>query len=139
GGTALVTENQYLQIGDELGLLGLGLYVSVLIMGLRRLGTRRYLRAAHMFVPGGTASVVSATMVGIVFLQPFIFLQVSWIFFALLGLAVSVAEDSPSEKGHVGSGLAGSGWRPLDGGSGGLGGRRGGLAAAGWGAQNPAG
>lgn len=102
--TIIATESQYLLVGTQLGLLGAVLYVTIivlclrLLLGRRRDNERSLARAAMGNVAVGVA-------VGAAFTQPFVTIEVALLFWVLLGLAVSVADDGP-EHGEVESAQA---------------------------------
>lgn len=88
----VVTESQYLQIGTQLGIIGLALYVTVLALMLRRLLLRQ--RDDPLAVaPAAMSNVVAGTVVGLLFTQAFVDSKLAVLFWGLAGLAVSVVDD----------------------------------------------
>lgn len=114
--TAQISENQLLQIGTQIGLAGLVLWIGCYLGVLRRTGA--VLRARHL-ARGGTrgptsdpyavadhhpaAAVVAATRVAflafvpaMMFLQTFIFFPVAWALWGLAGAALGSLEAGPA-------------------------------------------
>jgi O-antigen ligase len=103
-GTAVVTENQYLQIGIQLGVPAMALYVG-LVIAVPRLLRRRLggggeddddsdpERDDH--VAGGAVRVAFIGLcVGGFFLQPFVDFSVSWVAWAVLGACLGSLDNA---------------------------------------------
>jgi hypothetical protein len=96
----LISEDQWLQIGTQLGLPGLALYVATLLLLTFRLTPRR---PGHRALDGDELALAArnaliALMVGGFFLQTFINDQVDWPFFILCGAAVSLLDRPPAAR-----------------------------------------
>jgi hypothetical protein len=89
-----ITESQYLQIGTQLGVAGLVLYVAIMVAlgqrlrALRRSGAGDSSRAAMLSALVGFA-------VGGLLLQPFSTFVMAWPFWAMAGAAAGEEEMSP--------------------------------------------
>jgi hypothetical protein len=93
-GTALVTESQYLQIGTQLGVVGMTLYVGTMVVLSVRL--RRLARRVDDDDVATTLIGLHNALIGLAFgslyLQVFIELSAAWIFWGLAGAAVGCAD-----------------------------------------------
>ncbi|MDQ6782819.1 MAG: O-antigen ligase family protein [Actinomycetota bacterium] len=89
-----VTEDQYLQVGTQLGIAGLVLYLATVVLLLRRLLARSPADAST-FAPPAMANIAVGTLLGAIFTLPFVGVDVAWIFWGLAGLAIS-ALDHPA-------------------------------------------
>ena len=109
-GSVFIPEDEWLQIGTQLGFLGLGIYVAGLILIIRYLRVPRAgpgdprqpgevrLSAEHGgLLPSGVRSGLLGVLAGGLFLQPFVEPVVSWTVFALAGLAVGLADAEGAE------------------------------------------
>jgi hypothetical protein len=97
----VVTETQFLQIGTQLGLVGLALWVAFVVNSIITLG-----RAALRAPPWAETSVVTATRTAIIglfaagtFLQVFIEFTLSWSIWILAGLALGAVEREVARTG----------------------------------------
>jgi hypothetical protein len=88
--SVLVTESQYLQVGTQIGVAGLALYLGLVLLLLRHLMRRGASADANV---RALATAVAATAVGVVFLQPFTDPEVAWTFWGVAGLAAGVADS----------------------------------------------
>jgi hypothetical protein len=87
----VIPENNYLQVGVEVGLLGMALFIALTVLMLRRL-RRAQLAVANL----GVAAARSAGLglaIGAFFLHAWSNLIVSWPFWALAGVAIGTAES----------------------------------------------
>ena len=98
-----ITETQFLQIGTQLGLLGLALWLGVAIGAIISLG-QAAARAPNGFDTGlatGMRTALMGLFVGCFFLQPYVEYAVCWSVWPLAGLALgtleSVRPDSTTE------------------------------------------
>ena len=105
-GAVFIPEDEWLQIGTQLGLLGLGTYVAGLILMIRylrvpRAGPNDTRKPADTNGVGlwvfGVRSGLLGVLVGGLFLQPFVEPVVSWTVFALTGIAVALADAGAAE------------------------------------------
>jgi hypothetical protein len=99
--SVFVPEDQWLQIGTQLGVLGLAIYVGALILMLRRLRPRGQLpddQDANTCAGGARIALVGI-LAGGLFLQPFIEPVISWTVFALCGLAVGAMDQTATDTG----------------------------------------
>lgn len=90
--TVVLTEDQYLQIGSQLGVLGLILYLVVVALTLRRLLTRARDDPLDLATPA-MSNVAVGILLGVVFTQAFVNLELAVLFWGLAGLAVGVVDD----------------------------------------------
>lgn len=98
---AITSENQFLDVGVQLGVLGLLLFAAVLVAVIVRLG-----RSAKR-APAGEARIAAfgarAALLGLLvpcwYLQPFLTPEVGWVVFALLGAALGAADRAADERG----------------------------------------
>lgn len=85
-----ITENNYLQVGVEVGLLGMILFVALTVTMLRRL------KRATLAVPDpGIAATRGAALglaVGAFFLHAWAAIPIAWTLWALAGAAIGIAE-----------------------------------------------
>ena len=88
-GGYVVTEDQWLQIGTQLGIIGLGLYIATCLLSLRQL--HRADRPA-LIAPAGLESTLIGVLIGATFLQPFINPAVSITFFLFIGMCIGPPE-----------------------------------------------
>lgn len=96
-----VTDDQWLAIGTELGLLGLAAYVVMCALMIRRLGRAR---SPGFAVPAAARNALVGILVGGTFLQPFISESVSLTLFLLAGVGLpALAAADPSEEGRSAS------------------------------------
>ncbi|HEX4864699.1 MAG TPA: O-antigen ligase family protein, partial [Acidimicrobiales bacterium] len=109
-GSVFIPEDEWLQIGTQLGFLGLGIYVAGLILMVRYLRIPRA-GPGDPRQPGevrgsgweaglwasGVRSGLLGVMAGGLFLQPFVEPVVSWTVFALTGLAVGLSDAEVAE------------------------------------------
>jgi hypothetical protein len=87
----VIAENNYLEVGDELGVLPMILFVAltvVLLLHLRRIARRRSDPLFAAVWAGGLGIAVSAW-----FLQTWSDFAVAWTFWGLAGAAFSVARE----------------------------------------------
>jgi hypothetical protein len=99
GSSYLVTENQLLQIGTQLGYLGAGLFIASLLVMEYRLARPRLRPAAfNSFAPAAALSNAMVGLgVGMLVLQPFVVNAVDWTFFSLAGAAMSLLDSAGRE------------------------------------------
>ena len=92
--TFLVSEDQLLQIGTQLGYLGVGLYGISLGVILYRLARRRPdpLHSGYGGPAAGLANGLVGLTVAIFVLQPFVVNAVDWTFFLLAGTALGLLD-----------------------------------------------
>lgn len=88
----IATESQYLLVGTQLGVVGAGLYVAIVLLALRRV-LRRRPDDAKSLAPSAMSNVAVGVAVGAAVTQPFVTIEVAFMFWGLLGLAVSVADQ----------------------------------------------
>jgi hypothetical protein len=90
-----IPEDQWLQIGTQLGLLGLALYIAVLVLIISRLVPRSHdpTTAGAAIAAGGMRNALLGILVGGLFLQTFTEPVVSWTVFALCGIAVGAMDE----------------------------------------------
>jgi len=104
----IVTEDQWLQIGTQLGFLGLGLYGAALIFMVRRLRPKptddKSLKAA-LSAAGARNALVGLLVAGFV-LQPFVIDVVDWTLFALCGVAAGLLDSATQSREPLSGGLA---------------------------------
>lgn len=81
----VVTEDQWLQIGTQLGIIGLALYVAICILSLYRLHRAD---RPDLFAPAGVQNATIGVLIGAAFLQPFINPAVSITLFLLVGMCI---------------------------------------------------
>lgn len=94
-GTA-VSESQYLQIGTQLGILGLALWLGTVILTIVALG-RANARAPAGVDPGlvtATRTALFGLLAAGFFLQPFIEYAVTWSVWSLAGVALGMLEST---------------------------------------------
>jgi hypothetical protein len=117
-GTAVVTENQYLQIGVQLGVpamaLFLGLVVAVPRLLRRRLGGRGEDADGDggwddHAAAGGIRVAFIGLCVGGFFLQPFVDFAVSWVVWAVLGACLGRLDVA--DEPDLGAPAASTAWR----------------------------
>jgi O-antigen ligase len=90
----VISENQYLQVGTQLGILGLALWVGVLVATIVELG-RRALRAPPGFDVGallGPRTALLALAASGLFLQVYIDFSVAWSLWVLAGLGLGISD-----------------------------------------------
>ncbi len=91
GHPARIAENNFLQIGQETGWLGLGLYVAILVLLAKRLWTRRQLPLAQLLLASLAGLSVMAMLMHVWADD-----TVAYLFFGLVGIALA----QPSKQGH---------------------------------------
>jgi hypothetical protein len=92
---ATITENYYLQVGVEMGILGLGIFVALTLAMLRRLN-----RAAKAVPDLGISAVRGAAVglaVGAFFLHTWIDFAVAWTLWSLAGASIGIAARSKEQ------------------------------------------
>lgn len=97
---AVTPENQFLDVGVQLGVPGMALFSLVLlavIVRLGRVGNRARATSVKVAAFGARAALVGL-LIPCWFLQPFITPEVGWVLFALLGAAMGAA-DQDGEAG----------------------------------------
>ncbi|MGI8850354.1 MAG: O-antigen ligase family protein [Acidimicrobiales bacterium] len=89
--SVFIPEDQWLQIGTQIGVIGLIIYVAALVLIVRRLYPRTHDPgiADGSVSAGGARTALIGILVGGLFLQPFVEPVVSWTVFALCGLAAA--------------------------------------------------
>jgi O-antigen ligase len=95
---ATVTENYYLQVGVEVGILGLGIFVALTLAMLRRLN-----RAAKAVPDLGISAVRGAAVglaVGAFFLHTWNDFGVAWTLWGLAGASIGIAERWGEKSGR---------------------------------------
>jgi hypothetical protein len=110
-GAVFVPEDEWLQIGTQIGFLGLGLYVAGVVLIDRRLrapgvdpdedghlGAGQVHDVSSGLWPSGVRSGFLGVLAGGLFLQPFVEPVVSWTVFALTGIAVGLADADAAEN-----------------------------------------
>lgn len=97
--TVILTESQYLQIGSQLGVAGLALYLAVVLLLLRRLLHRRD-DDPPALAPSAMSNVAVGTMIGLLFTQAFVNLELAVLFWGCAGLAVGVVDDLSDRRAH---------------------------------------
>jgi hypothetical protein len=89
--TLVITENYYLQVGVEVGVLGMAVFVALVLVMLRRL------HRAQLAVPSLAVAAVRGAALGLAvaafFLHSLATIAVAWPFFALAGAAIGVGES----------------------------------------------
>jgi O-Antigen ligase len=110
----LVTESQWLEIGTQLGFIGLAVFAAMSLMMIKRLRPRSPSAAmADSAMPGaGARNALIGLLVGGTFLQPFINVAMSFTVFALVGMGVGLIDDLDRQYGLE---TSPSGLPPLDG------------------------
>ncbi|MDQ2725383.1 MAG: O-antigen ligase family protein, partial [Actinomycetota bacterium] len=96
GPTVIATESQYLLVGTQLGWAGAVLYAAITMLAAAKLMSRRGDDATAL-APGAMSNVAVGVALGAVFTQPFVTIEVAFLFWGLLGLAVSVADDGAGD------------------------------------------
>jgi O-Antigen ligase len=99
--STVVAENNYLQVGIEVGVGAMALFIALTLVLLRRL------RAAVEWTAdlggGAVRAMGVALAIGALFLQPWVDLPTAWTFWslagAMLGLAAARAADSEGSEG----------------------------------------
>ena len=92
--TVAITESQYLQVGTQLGILGLGLWVLVavhVVLALRRAARRGPPGEDHRLLEGCWIALVGLLAAG-AFLQIFTEFSLSWSLWILAGVALGSNE-----------------------------------------------
>ena len=84
-GGYVITEDQWLQIGTQLGIIGLVLYISVAVLSLWRL---RQADRPALIAPAGLENTMIGVLIGAAFLQPFINPAVSITLFLIVGICI---------------------------------------------------
>ena len=91
----VVTEDQWLQIGTQLGIIGLTLYIAVCLLSVHRLHRAdRPVRIA----PAGLENAMIGVLIGAAFLQPFINPAVSITLFLLVGVCIGPPAPAEGER-----------------------------------------
>jgi hypothetical protein len=95
--TLFIPENQWLEIGTQLGVLGLVLYSGAIVLIVTRSGPRA--GREPLSGAGSSAAGMQSALLGLLggglFLTPFIEPIVSWTVFSLCGVAASVFDSAP--------------------------------------------
>lgn len=89
----VVTEDQWLQVGTQLGIIGLALYIAVCVLSVYRLHRAD---RPDQIAPAGLENAMIGVLIGAAFLQPFINPAVSITLFLLVGLCIG--PPAPSEE-----------------------------------------
>jgi hypothetical protein len=92
-----ITENNYLQVGIETGVLSIAVFVALTVVALRRL--RRSSRDADL----GTAAMRSAGIglaIGAFLLHTWNEFSVAWVFWGLAGAAIGIADRGQTSTAH---------------------------------------
>ena len=99
---AIIPEDQFLDVGVQLGVVGMVLFAGVLAAVVVKLG-RAGDRAGGSV--GATALGLRSGLLGLLVpcwvLQPFLTPEVGWVVFALAGAALGAAEASPAQANRV--------------------------------------
>jgi O-antigen ligase len=91
-----ITENYYLQVGVEMGIMALVIFVALTLAMLRRLN-----RAAKAQPDLGIAAVRGAAVglaVGALFLHTWIDFAVAWTLWGLAGASIGIAEREAADR-----------------------------------------
>jgi hypothetical protein len=95
--TSTITENNYLEVGVETGVVAMAIFVALTVAMLRRLR-----RAARTADPGASAirSAGVGLAVAVFLLHGWNEFAVSWVFWALAGAAIALADraSTPTER-----------------------------------------
>jgi len=97
---AIIPENQLLDVGVQLGVLGMVLVVAttwLLLTTLRRAATRTASGQAQLAVLGARGAVI-ALLVPAWYLQPIATPEVGWVLFLLAGAAVGAVDGETSAR-----------------------------------------
>ncbi len=92
-GNTTISENNYLQVGIETGVIAMAVFVALTVALIRRLN-----RAARSVDDLGTAAIRSAGIglaIGAFFLHTWNDFAVAWTFWGLAGAALGIAEIAP--------------------------------------------
>jgi O-antigen ligase len=88
---APITDDQWLGVALETGLVGLLMFAALIVSAVRRLGREaRRDRSSRGWLCVGLAASVTSYAVGMVTLDSFTFYEVTFLFFTLLGLSGAV-------------------------------------------------
>jgi hypothetical protein len=101
-----VSENYYLQVGAETGVLGLALFVGFVLLVSRELRRARD-QSGDPLVTGARAGFVGIAVAAF-FLHAFNNQTVAWSAFAVAGLALGVTVGSRDREGPIGATIEGS-------------------------------
>jgi hypothetical protein len=97
GAPVIISESQYLQVGTQLGVLGLVLYLVLLAFVLRRL-LRRDEDDPAAVAPSALSNVTVGVLVGALVTIPFSSVEVALLFWGLAGLAVGTIDDRSDRR-----------------------------------------
>jgi O-antigen ligase len=106
GTVPLISESQFLQVGTELGVLGLASYAAMVVLLLRHLLRRREIDRLSQ-APAAMSSIAVGTFAGVLVTQAFVSVELAFVFWGLAGLAAGVADqegvegDGPDDDGHA--------------------------------------
>jgi O-antigen ligase len=87
----VIPENNYLEVGDELGIVGLGLFVALTVALL--VGLRRAARASPEPLAAAAWAASAGLAVSALFLQTWSDLSVAWTFWALAGFVLALGRQ----------------------------------------------
>jgi hypothetical protein len=97
----VVAENAYLQVGNEMGVITMVVFVILLIAVLRRLRARNDL-VPHDVLRGAAWQAGVALAIGGLFLHVWVNIPVAWIWWGAAGLALNASSaDDPSEAADL--------------------------------------
>jgi hypothetical protein len=96
---AITPENQFLDVGVQLGIVGMVLFALVLLAALVRLGraAKRAPAGSARIGAAGARTALLALLVPCWYLQPFVTPEVGWLAFMLVGLSLGAADRVADE------------------------------------------
>jgi hypothetical protein len=89
----VAAENAYVQVGNEMGIVTMVVFIALLISLLRRLRAPGG-RAPHDTLRGGVWQAGIALAIGGLFLHVWIYIQVAWLWWGAAGLALNALSAS---------------------------------------------
>jgi hypothetical protein len=98
----VISESQYLQVGTQLGFIGLGLYLATVLLLIRRLLLRSHDDPLSL-APSAVSNVVIGASIGVIFTQAYVSVELAVLLWGLAGLAVSVVDDRLDQSTEPGA------------------------------------
>jgi hypothetical protein len=99
GTQAVVPENNYLQLGVELGIAGMLLFIAITIAAVRMLRRVTRVDSHHVQVAAGAA--LAGLAVGAWFLQTWTDFSVAWTVWGLAGASLAVTRSQAQERARI--------------------------------------
>jgi hypothetical protein len=93
--TKLTSENAYLQVGNELGIPAMLIFIAMLVLLLRRLGSAARTADPDDLLPGALRGITTGLAVGGLLLHVWAYLPVALTSWGASGLAISDDVDEP--------------------------------------------